>query len=607
MHELDIASRIQSLEATLPAAASLLRGRFEPLEIAGRHAQGDVVRAWDHQHGRPVALKVTRVGLDDDRDGILAQARMLLGLTPHPSIAIVRDDFFEGDAHYLVLDWVSGEDLRSRLRRDGNPGLPFEMVVAAVRDVAAALDHLHAHTPPFIHGDIKPANVVVTDDGAVPKAVLVGFGPAPTPAEVPGGTLAYAAPEVASGTRPSIASDVYSLAATTFELLTGRIATPTATLDWSGIPGPQIADVRGALVTGFSVDPGQRPATATAFVDQLSTTPTRARRRALRGRGPGAGRPSRTMSGVAVILAAAAGAAGAVALDDDAPVASSAIDETVTTLVAAALPAGEERIGRLGIYTDRGVYETYAVGEDGAAVLEERQERLANGWTTIAPLSDSLLLFYRERDAAAGVIDWADDGAVLDLYAPALAAGWTHLRTVRPGQIYLYSATTGARSLSAYDGEGNLLSDVDLPPTRAGWTHVTRVTDGSLMHYDDVTGEAALVSLDAAGTAHPPVTVTGIPAGLVTIDAIGDGLLALGDGERGSVSVVSVAAGGIDEAAALDVGMAWNRSAPLAEGRLLLYDQISGRAVILAVDDGEVRAGPELALLPNGSVLIGRA
>ena len=222
----DLAARIVDPLAGDTDEVELLRGRYEPLDLLGEGGQGRVLRAWDHHHSHAVALKVRPIDSGTDRERILSEARALVGLQPHRNVAVIRDDFFEGDHHYLVLDWVAGDDLKSRMRREGVPGLPFALVSAVVADIAEALDHLHGHEPPIVHGDVKPGNIVVSE-GDPPHAVLVDFGLASHgDREASGGTLAYAAPETLVGMPPSPRSDVYSLAATTFELLTGRVPGP---------------------------------------------------------------------------------------------------------------------------------------------------------------------------------------------------------------------------------------------------------------------------------------------------------------------------------------------------------------------------------------------
>ena len=254
--------------------AELIRGRYEPLEVVGAGGQSTVLRALDHQRGRLVGLKVRPRGSPEDEGSLLSEASILLGLEPHPLLCRVLEDFFAGDRYFLVMDWVEGTTLAHLLAEAGGGGLRLPEVVHYLSQVAEALDHLHRHRPPVVHGDVKPANVIVTPDA---KAVLVDFGishrqsaedPA-SPRFALAGTAGYAAPEVASGHAPSPAADVFSLAATAFALLTGGPPRPGARPAWTGIDAERARLVEYALRRGLAVDPARRPATASALIDAL--------------------------------------------------------------------------------------------------------------------------------------------------------------------------------------------------------------------------------------------------------------------------------------------------------------------------------------------------
>src|SRR6185295_16057887 len=74
----------------------LLRDRYELKEALGSGGQGEVFRAEDHQHHRPVAIKVRPLPPEGERQALLREAKTLLTLTPHPGLALARDDFFDG-------------------------------------------------------------------------------------------------------------------------------------------------------------------------------------------------------------------------------------------------------------------------------------------------------------------------------------------------------------------------------------------------------------------------------------------------------------------------------------------------------------------------------
>src|SRR5262252_6382697 len=101
----------------------LLRGRYEPLEVGRRGGEGEVIRALDHLHGRQVALKVRPVADEAFRGQLLSEARLLLSLTPHPGLPLVREDFFVDDRYVIAMDWIEGTDLEALVTADGRGGL----------------------------------------------------------------------------------------------------------------------------------------------------------------------------------------------------------------------------------------------------------------------------------------------------------------------------------------------------------------------------------------------------------------------------------------------------------------------------------------------------
>src|SRR5262244_3715802 len=123
----------------------LLRGRYETLEVAGRGGEGDVIRALDHLHDRQVALKVRRVADETSRTSLLSEARVLLSLSPHPGLPLVREDFFADDRYVIAMDWIEGSDLETVLDGQGRPGLDPVLAIGYLEQAAEALRHLHAH------------------------------------------------------------------------------------------------------------------------------------------------------------------------------------------------------------------------------------------------------------------------------------------------------------------------------------------------------------------------------------------------------------------------------------------------------------------------------
>lgn len=246
---------------------ALLRERYELLETLGAGGQGRVVKALDRQHDRLVALKILSVRGATDRRDLLAEARILLGLAPHPALPLVREDFFYGDEYVIAMDWVDGTDLGSLLGTGGRAGLAPSSVLAYLADAAAALTYLHTQDTPVIHGDVKPANLILTRGGRV-KLVDFGVSSVPGSQQRRAGTPGFRAPELGAGGPPSRASDVYSLAATAFTLLTGSV--PSGVLPtWDGMDPDQAAHLEAAIRLGLATDPARRPPTPGEFVERL--------------------------------------------------------------------------------------------------------------------------------------------------------------------------------------------------------------------------------------------------------------------------------------------------------------------------------------------------
>jgi class 3 adenylate cyclase/WD40 repeat protein/tRNA A-37 threonylcarbamoyl transferase component Bud32/energy-coupling factor transporter ATP-binding protein EcfA2 len=255
----------------------LLRARYELLEILGSGGEARVVKALDRQHGRHVALKIRAIGAGQSGDELLREARVLLGLTPHPSLPLVREDFFDGDSYVVVMDWVDGTDLQRLLHDKGMPGLPLSSVLAYLAETAEALTFLHTHDPPIIHGDVKPANLILTRGGRVK---LVDFGLSSTVGTEGRrtGTPGFRAPELEVGEPPSRASDVYALAATAFALIVGGPPGGVSPA-WDGLDATEAERLEAALTAGLASDPEQRPPTPGELVERLragwvSTLPT---------------------------------------------------------------------------------------------------------------------------------------------------------------------------------------------------------------------------------------------------------------------------------------------------------------------------------------------
>lgn len=246
--------RIDRPPSHFPALESgrSLRG-YELREEMGRGDHGVVYRAYQPSVGREVAIKVIRPDLANRLEfvrGFEDEARVVARLE-HPYIVSLYDYWRDPDGAYLVMRWLRGGSLEQALERG-----PWhvEPALRLLEQVSAAL--AYAHRQGVVHGDLKPANVLLDDDG---NAYLSDFGIA---ARLLGGEAAssafrsspaYVPPEVLGGARPDARSDVYCLGLLSYELLSGR----QPPLDG---PLPSLAGLRAELPA--AVDEVVRRATA---------------------------------------------------------------------------------------------------------------------------------------------------------------------------------------------------------------------------------------------------------------------------------------------------------------------------------------------------------
>jgi serine/threonine-protein kinase len=148
----------------------------------------------------------------------------LLASLEHPSIPTIYDYFINDGRYYLVMKYIPGGDLSTRLKKANGP-LEERQVTEWAIQVCDVLYYIHSQDPPIIYRDLKPANLMLDDRVQPNRVMLVDFGiarfVAPTQKGVTAiGTMGYAPPELFSG-KVEPRSDIYSLGATMFHLLTG--------------------------------------------------------------------------------------------------------------------------------------------------------------------------------------------------------------------------------------------------------------------------------------------------------------------------------------------------------------------------------------------------
>jgi hypothetical protein len=276
-----------------------LCGRYRIDAVIGRGGMGAVYRASDERLGRAVAVKVIGIVAHDEDDHARLQGRFLreakaAAALHHPNVVSVYDFGSDPDVglDFLVMELLQGEDLAVRLARTGPP--PAHVSLSILRQAARGL--AAGHRVGLVHRDVKPGNLFLetSDHPDEPHVRVLDFGIAQVSGEE--GTMthlteygrspfspAYASPEQMRGDdRLSPSSDVFSLAAVGYNLLTGTRA-------FTSSDGPrmeqEVADavrllperaptlpphVHDALVRGLSIHPAARFADAAQMADALN-------------------------------------------------------------------------------------------------------------------------------------------------------------------------------------------------------------------------------------------------------------------------------------------------------------------------------------------------
>ena len=262
------------------APETVLQGRYRIIKQLGQGGMGAVYEALDERLDTVVALKETLFTDERLRKQFEREARLLARMH-HPALPRVSDHFSEGDGQFLVMQFISGDDL-DQMMKDKQGPFPPDQVMTWGDQLLDALDYLHTQDPQIIHRDIKPQNLKITSRGQI---ILLDFGLAKgqsgsvsvvtTSASIFGYTPNYAPLEQIQGLGTDARSDIYALSATLYHLMTGvkppealtRAAalvngqpdplTPANAI--SGNIGPEVASV---LARGMSQNRDQRFTTA---------------------------------------------------------------------------------------------------------------------------------------------------------------------------------------------------------------------------------------------------------------------------------------------------------------------------------------------------------
>ena len=204
-------------------SGTLLQERYLIEKQIGEGGMGAVYAAIDQRFGSQVAIKETFYKDDELGEAFEREAHLLNSLH-HPALPHVSDYFAENNGYFLVMQFIEGEDLFEIIKRDGR--FPVKAVLRWTDSLLDALNYLHSQEMPIIHRDIKPQNLKISTRGDI---ILLDFGLAKLNSEdssveksIFGYSRKYSPLEQIQGTGTDARSDIFSLAATAYHLLTGK-------------------------------------------------------------------------------------------------------------------------------------------------------------------------------------------------------------------------------------------------------------------------------------------------------------------------------------------------------------------------------------------------
>lgn len=276
------ASKLQPL-----SDGTVLVNRYEIIKRIGGGGMGAVYLATDRNLGGAIrAVKeMVQSYIEGERQEKAVEdfkrESLLLSTLDHVSIPTIYDYFFDEAEHrfYLVMKYIPGGDLATRLRTSAEGRLEEDVVLDWAIQLTDVLEYLHRHEPPIVYRDLKPANVMV--DSKTGRVMLIDFGIARwVQGEQKGvtavGTMGYAPPELFGG-NVDPRSDIYSLGATLFHLLTGADpqANPLLIFDFKKNPRPRqintvlSAGIDGIISKAVDYDPASRFQSAAEMGDAL--------------------------------------------------------------------------------------------------------------------------------------------------------------------------------------------------------------------------------------------------------------------------------------------------------------------------------------------------
>jgi eukaryotic-like serine/threonine-protein kinase len=420
----------------------VIADRYELKDVVGTGGMSSVFCAYDTLLERNVALKLLHEHHSRDEayvERFRREARSVAQLS-HPGIVIVIDRGEEDGRQYIVFEYIEGENLKQLVERSGP--LPVRRVLELGAEIARALAFAHAQG--LVHRDVKPQNVLLSEDGPVKVTdfgiarSVDGIGTTETGTVL--GTSHYVAPEQARGERVDAKTDVYAFGVVLFELLTGEVpfdgeSFVAVALKHVNEPAPSVLERRpdcplrlaGLVERCLAKSPLERPAmdevgreleTCLAELDaRPDGEPTMISRapRAVRVAGPRRERARRRSWPLLAVLAALVGAgvvAAVLAFGDGGGGGTAGAGSAVAVRAVASYDPdgdGAEHDDRLSLATDGKPstywttegYGDFAATKDGVGLVLEAPQPLRSitvttdlpGWTAEIEASDSRTSF----------------------------------------------------------------------------------------------------------------------------------------------------------------------------------------------------------------------
>ena len=265
----------------------LLGNRYEIIKKIGMGGMATVYKARCRVLNRYVAIKILRDEFTTDAEFIKrfeCEAQAAASLS-HPNIVGIYDVANEGDLYYIVMELIQGKTLKEIINSDGV--LPWKWSINVAIQIASALEVAHKNN--IVHRDIKPHNIIITEDG-VAKVTDFGIAKAVSNSTITAfgstiGSVHYFSPEHAKGGFTDAKSDLYSLGVVMYEMLTGRVpfdADTPVSIALKHIQEEPIEPIRlnpnipisvnNVIMKAMKKDPSQRYTSATEMLRDLRET-----------------------------------------------------------------------------------------------------------------------------------------------------------------------------------------------------------------------------------------------------------------------------------------------------------------------------------------------